>query len=104
MADRIPRIGSRLRGDDISFRHAHPLRPRHPPGGDHARIGGVRTPPAAGRGGADESRAELNQVHDLLTDATLVCIVLHVIGVAFRSWRQRENLVAAMISGRKRDP
>ena len=46
---------------------------------------------------------DFKAVHDLLTDATLVCIVLHVIGVAYASWRHRENLVGAMISGRKRD-
>jgi cytochrome b len=45
---------------------------------------------------------DFKEVHDLLTDATLFCIVLHLIGVAFMSWRHRENLVAAMISGRKR--
>jgi cytochrome b len=44
----------------------------------------------------------LQEVHELLTDATLACIALHVAGVAYASWRQRENLVAAMISGRKR--
>jgi cytochrome b len=45
---------------------------------------------------------DFKEVHDLLTDATLVCIVLHVAGVLYASWRQRENLVAAMVSGRKR--
>jgi cytochrome b len=42
------------------------------------------------------------QVHDLLTDATVICILLHLAGVAWASWRHRENLVAAMITGRKR--
>jgi cytochrome b len=46
--------------------------------------------------------AGVKQVHDLLTDAMLGCIAMHVIGVAYTSWRQRENLVAAMITGRKR--
>ena len=45
---------------------------------------------------------DFKQIHDLLTDATLVCIVLHLAGVALASWRHRENLVAAMITGRKR--
>jgi len=44
------------------------------------------------------------EVHDLLTDATVACIVLHVAGVAYASWRHRENLVLSMISGRKRSP
>lgn len=45
---------------------------------------------------------DFKQVHDLLTDATLVCIVLHIAGVVHASWRHRENLVAAMITGWKR--
>lgn len=44
----------------------------------------------------------VKEVHDLLTDATLFCIALHLVGVAHASWRHRENLVAAMISGSKR--
>jgi len=46
---------------------------------------------------------DFKEIHDLLTDATLVCIVLHLAGVAHASWRHRENLVAAMLTGRKRD-
>jgi cytochrome b len=45
---------------------------------------------------------DFKQVHDLLTDATLACIALHVAGVLHASWRHRENLVAAMITGWKR--
>jgi cytochrome b len=45
---------------------------------------------------------DFKDVHDLLTDAALVCIVLHVVGVMYASWRHRENLVAAMVTGRKR--
>jgi cytochrome b len=46
---------------------------------------------------------DFKQVHDLLTDATVVCIVLHLAGVAHASWRHRENLVGGMITGRKRE-
>jgi cytochrome b len=49
----------------------------------------------------DDGRVK--DVHDFLTDAALVCIVLHLVGVAYASWRHRENLVAAMISGSKRN-
>jgi len=47
---------------------------------------------------------DFKEVHDLLTDAMLVCIVLHLAGVAYASWHHRENLVGAMISGRKVKP
>jgi len=43
-------------------------------------------------------------LHEGLANALLVLIALHVAGVAFSSWRHRENLVAAMLSGRKRAP
>ena len=46
--------------------------------------------------------ADMKEVHDRLTDATLVCIVLHLAGVVSMSLRHRENLVAAMVTGRKR--
>jgi cytochrome b len=45
------------------------------------------------------------RVHDLhvwLADALIAAVGLHLAGVAAMSWRWRENLVAAMFSGRKR--
>jgi cytochrome b len=45
-------------------------------------------------------------VHDLhagLADATLVAVVVHLLGVLVMSWRWRENLPLAMLNGRKRD-
>jgi cytochrome b len=45
---------------------------------------------------------DFQRVHDLLTDAMVVCIVLHLLGVACASWRHGDNLMAAMITGRKR--
>jgi len=41
-------------------------------------------------------------LHLWSTYALLALVALHVAGVAFTSYRQRENLVAAMIHGRKR--
>ena len=44
----------------------------------------------------------VKETHEALTYVLLSLVALHVGGVAFTSWRQRENLVAAMIHGRKR--
>ena len=41
-------------------------------------------------------------LHGASSDALLALATLHVAGVLFTSARQRENLVAAMIHGRKR--
>ena len=41
-------------------------------------------------------------LHRALAWTLVALITLHLAGVAFTSWRHRENLVAAMISGRKR--
>jgi len=44
------------------------------------------------------------EVHEVLTNVMLALIGLHVAGVVVSSWRHRENLVRAMITGRKRPP
>ena len=43
----------------------------------------------------------VERLHALLADLLLVLAGLHVVGVLFTSARQRENLVAAMVHGRK---
>ena len=44
----------------------------------------------------------LEQLHGALGQALLPLLALHIAGVIFTSLRQRENLVAAMLHGRKR--
>ncbi len=41
-------------------------------------------------------------LHSTLTNVLLLLIALHVAGVAYTSWRHRQNLVAAMFHGCKR--
>lgn len=42
-------------------------------------------------------------MHDTLANALLILVAIHVLGVAYASYRHRENLIAAMLHGRKRD-
>jgi cytochrome b len=44
----------------------------------------------------------VEEVHEALAGGTLALVGLHLAGVVFSSIRHRENLVAAMFSGRKR--
>jgi len=44
----------------------------------------------------------LEELHGACADALLALAALHVLGVAFTSRRQRENLAVAMLHGRKR--
>lgn len=48
--------------------------------------------------------AWVGDTHAISSVALLWLIGLHLAGVVFTSWRHRENLVAAMLFGRKRGP
>ena len=45
----------------------------------------------------------VEELHSTLSDVLFIFVGLHILGVAFTSARHRENLVAAMVHGRKRD-
>ena len=44
----------------------------------------------------------IESIHELSSDTLLILIVLHLAGVTFTSLKHRENLVKAMITGKKR--
>ena len=44
----------------------------------------------------------IREVHAWLADALLISVAVHLSGIVAMSWRWRENLVAAMLTGRKR--
>jgi cytochrome b len=46
----------------------------------------------------------VEEAHEFLGNAVIALAALHVAGVVYTSWRQRENLAAAMLSGVKRPP
>jgi cytochrome b len=69
---------------------------------------GIVTPALAddddGEDGGEGRGDALEEVHEVLANLTLLLIALHVGGVALASVRHRENLVRAMVTGRKRAP
>jgi cytochrome b len=46
----------------------------------------------------------VKEVHEGLSGLLVALVALHVAGVLFSSWRERQNLVVGMITGRKRAP
>jgi cytochrome b len=54
------------------------------------------------RGPFATANVDLSDAHEVLFRALQALVVVHVLGVAAESWKARDNLVAAMITGRKR--
>jgi cytochrome b len=55
-----------------------------------------------GTSGNDAAAEQWEEVHELSVNLTLLLVLLHIGGVAWASRVHHENLVLAMIAGRKR--
>jgi cytochrome b len=51
---------------------------------------------------SEEEEKLLEEFHEMLANATLGLILLHVLGVALASMSHRENLVKSMVTGYER--
>lgn len=78
-------------------KHAGPLAPLF--AASQADAPGVSSTPAASH---ERSEDVLEEVHELLANLALLLVALHILGVVVASVSHRENLVRAMITGRKR--
>ncbi len=67
---------------------------------DEDKVGGRRDIEKGRNNGEGESA--LGELHGTLANITLALVILHVLGVGLASVVHRENLVLAMIDGRKR--
>lgn len=71
-----------------------------PAGDSPAELGQADVPPTA----AAQEQAFWSALHADLSNLMLLLIALHISGVLVSSYLHRENLVSAMITGRKRKP
>ena len=99
-----PRAAVRYLRDEVAGRATRHL--GHNPAGSWAVYGllalGLATGITGYLGYNEIGGETFEEVHEVLANAWLALVVLHVLGVVFSSVAHRESLVRAMVTGRKR--
>ncbi len=54
------------------------------------------------RGRGERAESVLGELHSTLANITVALVIVHILGVGLASVVHRENLVAAMVNGKKR--
>jgi cytochrome b len=72
----------------------------HADGLEHGQSDQDREHPKGGVGNHQEKLWE--EVHESMTNIMIALIVVHILGVIVSSWIHKENLVWAMITGKKK--
>ena len=91
-----------------SLRGQHPRHAGHNPAGALAIVGLlvlIGLTAATGWAAFNDAGGHfVEELHEAMANALLLLVGVHLAGVAVSSWLHRDNLVGAMIHGRKRAP
>jgi len=89
-------------GPLILLYNAEPVGATGLSGAPSVRAGAAHADETGARGSEKREESASRQVHEVLANLTLILVGFHVGGVVLASIVHRENLVLAMIAGRKR--
>lgn len=98
MGTRYARFSSFIRGPAAVIRYVRSLLGAAP---EHHLVLGAAVVASGWAIYNDWGPEWLEEVHETVSNLMLVVVAVHVAGVAVASWRHRENLVGAMVNGKK---